>query len=158
MPDKIITQRAQGYGNQPVTITVQIDGATVFNGTVSTLDEPPPALPTFWTPELGVDSWSWTVDPAFQGTQTMTVSIDNGELLICDTFYTLSDYPGKIRHLAFGQDLGNVQVSDPFTAVSINGVLQDLIRDADHAGQWVWQLTGGDQFACTVNILATPTP
>lgn len=158
MPDKIITQRAQGYGSEPVTVTVQINGATILNGQIPTLDQPPPALPDFWTPELGVDSWTWTVDASFDGTQTMTVSVDNGQVYLCDTFYTLSDAPGNVYPLFFTQEQGNVQFQDPFTAVTINGVATNPVRDTEHAGQWVWQLSAGDAFSCTVNIVPPPEP
>jgi hypothetical protein len=160
MPNKTITQRAQGYSNQPVTVTVQIDGATILQGAVPTLDTPPPQLPDFWTPELGANAWSWTVDSSFNGTQTMTISVDNGVMYLCDTFYTLSDQTGNVYSLQFLQQQGNVQFSDPLTAVTINGVESTPVRDEDHAGQWVYQLSAGDQFACTVNIVlpATETP
>jgi len=153
MPDKIITQRAQGYGPQPVTATVQIDGVTVLDGTIPTQDTPPPMLPDQWTPELGVNAWSWTVDSSFDGTQTMTVSVNNGRLYLCDAFYSLSDEPGNVYALSFPQTQGNVQFSDPFTAVTVNSLPLDPARDADRTGQWVWQLSAADQFSCTVNIV-----
>ena len=158
MANKTITQRAQGYGSTPVTVTVQIDGVTVLQGAVPTVDQPPPALPDFWTPELGVNAWSWTVDAGFDGTQTMTLAVDNGELYLCDTFYALSDQPGNVYSLNFVQEQGNITFTDPFTNVTVNGVPQDPVRDQDHAGQWVWQLGTGDQFASTVNIIPPPPP
>lgn len=156
MPDKIITQRAQGYGPQPVTATVQIDGVTVLDGIIPTQDIPAPALPDQWSPALGVNAWSWTVDSTFDGTQTMTVSVNDGQMYLCDTFFTLSNQPGNIYPLVIPQTQGNVEFVDPFTMVTVNGVPQDPARDSDHAGQWVWQLSAGDQFACTVNIVSPP--
>jgi hypothetical protein len=158
MADKVITQRAQGYGSTPVTVTVQIDGVTVLQGAVPTVDQPPPALPDFWTPELGVNAWSWTVDASFNGAQTMTVSVDNGQLYICDTFYTLSDQPGNVYSFDFIQEQGDFSYSDPFTNVTVNGTATDRVRDQDRSGQWVWQLSAGDQFACSVNIKPLPSP
>jgi hypothetical protein len=156
MANKVITQRAQGYGSTPVTVTVKIDGVTVLQGAVPTVDQPPPALPDSWTPELGVDSWSWTVDAGFDGTQTMTVNVDNGRLYLCDTFYTLSDQPGNVYPLYYWQEISNVKFTDPFTNVTVNDVLKDTARDQNHSGQWIWQLSASDQFACNVNIIASP--
>lgn len=158
MPDKIIIQRAQGYGPQPVTATVQIDGVTVLDGTIPTQDTPPPMLPDQWSSELGVNAWSWTVDSSFDGTQTMVVSVNNGQVYLFDTWYTLSDQPGNVYPLYFSRSQGNLEFSDPFTAVTVNSQPLDPARDADHAGQWVWQLLAGDQFACTVNISPPPPP
>jgi hypothetical protein len=153
MPDKIITQRAQGYGSEPVVVTVQIDGATVLQGTIPTVDAPPPLLPDSWTAELGANAWSWTVDAGFDGTQTMTVNVNNGALYLCDTFFTLSDQPGNVYPLLYSQEQGNLQFTDPFTNVTVNGLAQNPVRDPGHSGQWVWQLGVGDQFACMVNII-----
>lgn len=158
MADKIITQTAQGYGSQPVTVTVQIDGTTVLQGSIPTQNIPPPVLPDQWTPELGVNAWSWTVDSSFGGTQAMTVSVSNGQVCLYDTFYTLSDKPGNVYPMTFQQSQGNIVFTDPFTSVTINGISQNPVRDSEHTGQWVWQLSAGDQFACTVNIVAPPPP
>ena len=152
MPDKIIYQRAQGYGSEPVAVTVQIDGTTVLQGPVPTLDTPPPSLPDSWVPNLGVDAWSWTVPASFSGTQNMTVSVSNGQVYLCDTFYTLSDQPGNVYPLVFQQTQGNLQFNDPLTTVTIDTIPQNPVRDINHKGQWVWQLSAGNELACTVNI------
>lgn len=158
MPDKILTQRAQGYGNQPVTVTAQINGVIVLQGAIPTQDTPPPALPDFWTPELGVNAWSWTVDEHFQGAQTMTVSVDNGQMYLCDTFCSYSNLPDVLLPLISEQQIGNVLFLDPLSSVTINGIAQNPVRDSTHNGQWVWRLVAGDEFACTVNTLAPPPP
>ena len=159
MPTKTITQRAQGYSNQPVTVTVQIDGATILQGAVPTLDTPPLQLPDFWSSELGVDAWSWTVDSSFNGTQTMTISVDNGAMYLCDTFYTLSDdQTGNVYPLIFLQQQGNLQLVDPLTDATINGINLTTVRDENTSGQWVYQLSAGDQFTCNVNIVSPPPP
>lgn len=160
MREKIITQRAQGYGFQPVTVTVQIDGTTVLAGEIPTQDAVVPLLPDQWTSELGANAWSWTVASDFVGTQNMTISVDNGIMLLCDTFYQQSDPPGNIWPLTFVQgNVGNVPIGDPFTSVTINGVAQEQVRSQSSTGQWIWTLQAGDQFACTVNIVPyTPPP
>ncbi len=154
--NKTIIQRAQGYGNQPVTATVQIDGTTILQGPVPTLDQMPPTLPDSWSADLGVDAWTWTVNPSFGGGQTMTLTVDNGQLYLCDTFYSLTNDPGNVYPLTYPQQQGDIQFFDPFTSVSINGIPTVPNRDPGHDGQWVWQLTAGDQFTCTVNITAQP--
>lgn len=155
MPEKFITQRVQGYNNQPVTVTVQIDGNILLQGSVPTENISPPTLPNLST-DVGINAWSWTVDADFNGTQTLTVSVDDGILLLCDTFYTLSDQPGNVYPLVLKQTQGNLDFYDPFTAVSINGVAMDPIREPELDGQWIWQLQAGDEFTCTVNIVSGP--
>lgn len=159
MPDKIITQRAQGYGSVPAAVTVQIDGATILQGDVPTVDAPPPAMPDLSIQNLGVDAWSWTIDSAFQGTQTMTVTVNSGRVLLCDTYYTLSDQADTVFPLTLLQEVDDEWIGvDPLTAVTINGVSQNPLRSDDFVGQWVWQLDAGDQLVATVNIMNTPEP
>lgn len=159
MPDRIITQRAQGYGDQPAMVTVQIDGTTILQGEIPTLDQPPPTLPDDWSPELGVNAWSWTVDAAFSGTQTMTVTVNNGAVDLYDTYQQRSDRVGNVWLLKYPQgNIGNIQLDDPFTSVTINGVSQAPVRQENSAGQWVWSLTAGDEFVGTVNIVPPTAP
>jgi hypothetical protein len=157
MPSKTIIQQARGYNDQPVTATVQIDGVTILQGVVPTLDQSPPQLPDFWSPDIGANAWSWTIDPSVTSTQNMTITVDNGVMYLCSTFYTLPDQPGNVYPLMFSQQQGNVQFSDPFTTITINGIDSTPVRDGTHNGQWVWKLLAGDQFACTVNVVPPPT-
>lgn len=151
--DKIITQRAQGYGSTPTNVTVQINGIVMLQGPVPTLDQPPPTLPDDWTAGLGANAWTWRVANTFNGTQTMTVEVLNGQLDLYDTVYVLSSQKQDEYALRYTQQQGNLTFSDPLTSVSINGVAQDPVRDQTHDGQWVWQLKSGDQFTATVNIV-----
>lgn len=158
MSQKTIIQRSQGYNSSPVTVTVKIDGTVVYQGEIPTTNTLPPALPDFWTPELGVDSWSWTVSDDFEGVLTMTVDVDNGTMLLCDTFFTLDTDPTTVRPLMFMRQEGEVDTGDPFTEVKINSALQPVPRTEDSTGQWIWQLHAGDSFSCQVNIVSPPPP
>jgi len=158
MSQKTIIQRAQGYNNSPVTVTVKIDNNVVYQGEIPTTNTPPPVLPDFWTPELGVDSWSWTVSEDFEGVSNMTVDIDNGTMLLCDTLFTLNSQPEEVFQLVYLHQDSEIQTADPFTEVKINNALQTVPRDPDHAGQWVWKLYAGDSFSCQVNIIPPPPP
>ena len=159
---KTIIQRACGYSSQPVTATVQIDGVTILQGAIPTLDAPPPQLPDVSIHDIGSSAWSWTVDASFDGTQTMTISVDNGVMYLSNTSFTLSnDETGNVYPLSFIQQQGNLTVTDPFTNVTINGVEPPVARGENFDGQWVWQLPAGTQFTCTVNIessMPTETP
>ncbi len=158
MSQKTIIQRAQGYNNSPVTVTVKINGNVVYQGEIPTTNTPPPALPDFWTPELGVDAWSWTVAEDFEGVADMSVDVNNGTVYLCDTFYTLDSQPEEVVPLMWLHQDGEIETGDPFTDVKINNILQTVPRDPEHAGQWVWQLQGGSSFLCKVNIVSPPPP
>lgn len=156
MPDKTIIQRAQGYGIEPIAVTVQINGANIYQGTIPTTDTPVPQLPEQWTPELGVDSWSWTVPDDFQGTNAMSVSVQNGIMLLCDTF--VQEAGGDPKQIVYPHDQDGETTGDPFSGVTINGAAQTPMLSQGGPGQWVWKLQAGDEFACTVNIPVPTQP
>ena len=65
MTTRTFKQRGQAYGSSPVTISAKIDGVEVFNGSVSTLDEP--VQTTGFNPDepYGTDLFTWTNDLDF---------------------------------------------------------------------------------------------
>jgi len=151
-----IIQRAQGYGPTPVQVTVAVDDHVIFDGTVPTVDQPLPLLPEEWTPELGVDSWSWQIYQYFNGQQSMVVTVKNGTMLMCGTFYSLSQDPGNVRALFFHHKEQGISTGDPLTDVVINSAAQIPPRDPDTAGQWIWKLVGGSTLSCQINITLQP--
>lgn len=159
MSQKTIIQRAQGYNASPVTVAVSINNSVIYQGPVPTENQNPPVLPDAWTPELGVNSWSWPVDVEFQGTVDMTVTVNNGKLLLCDTFVNLTQpdpNPAITYPLIYQRAESGLEIKDPLTEVKINNVLQSVPRDSTHVGQWIWLLKAGDTFSCKVNIVPLP--
>jgi hypothetical protein len=153
MSQKTIIQRARGYNSSPVTATVKIDGNVIYQGEIPTVNSLPPILPDDWSPELGVDSWSWTVPEYFNGTCDMTVDVDNGILYLYGTFYTLLSQPDEVFSLIYKFQDGDLEIEDPITDVKINDRIQLFPRNHPLTGQWVWKLEGGNSFSCKVNIV-----
>lgn len=153
MSQKTIIQRARGYNNSPVTVTVKIDDNVIYQGEIPTIDSSPPILPDSWTPELGADAWSWIVPEYFNGTCDMTVEVDNGRMYLCDTLFTLTNQPEEVFSLLYKQQDGEHEIRDPFTEIKINNMVQVPFRNPPLTGQWVWLLRGGDSFSCKVNIV-----
>ena len=153
MAEKTIIQQALGINQVPVTVQVTIDGSQIFEGAVPTTEIPGP-IPM---PPAGQDAWSWSVDKNFWGTQTMSVTVQNGLMILCHTWINLPlQDPSRTRlHLKSPGD--GFFYYDPLTAVAINGVVQNPPRSAEYSGQWMYAISEGDVLTCTVNI-AQPTP
>lgn len=156
MTDRTFQQRAQAYGSSPCQVVCQIDGNTVFSGSVTTLDQPFPSLPDpdFTT----VPAWSWQDSPDFTGTRQFTVSVTGSTLLLAQTF--ANDPYGNVANLDqfgsfYSKEVDGVVYNDPFTNETIDGVLQSGPYVPDKTGQWWWQIPAGSTFAATLNIKAT---
>jgi hypothetical protein len=85
MATRTIKLLGQGFGSSPVSITATVDGATVYTGTINTVDEPVPAQYT----GKGSDMFSFTVDTTFSGTKPVTIAVTGGTLV---TTVTLGNY------------------------------------------------------------------
>jgi len=148
-------QYAVGFGSTPAQVVCQIDGNTVFSGSVTTLDQPMPSLPDS---EYKIDNvaWSWQDDVEFSGTKSFTVSVSNSPLMLA---LTVADNPYS-NVQSFGQfysiEIGNVSYSDPFTNEAINGVPQSGPYDPNLAGQWWWIIPAGSTFSATMHVNAPP--
>ena len=159
MTDRIFQQYAQGYGSTPCHVVCQIDGNTVFSGTVETLDQPYPALPD---PEfVTVPAWTWQDSADFTGTRQFTVSVTGSTLLLAQT---LANNPyGNVANLDqftsfYSQEIDGVVYNDPFTNETINGVVQQGPFVPENSGQWWWKIPAGSTFTATLNIVATTPP
>lgn len=161
MSQKTIIQRAQGYNGSPVAVTVKIDDAVIYQGEIPTTNQPMPVLPDEARPDLGLDSWSWSVAQDFTGSVNMTIEVHNGAMILFETFFTLSDPPANVAPIGrvrYPRAENNVSINDPLTNVTINGTVQSTPRTADRPGQWSWKLAADDIFSSTVNILPQELP
>jgi hypothetical protein len=154
-------QLAQAYGAVPAQVVVQIDGNTVFSGSIATVDQPMPTLPN---QETIIDNvaWTWQDDVAFAGSKSITVSVSNSPLILATTLAD-NPYNDVTQFEAFySVDVGNVSYADPFTDETINGVPQSGPYNPDLPGQWWWHIPAGSTFAATMHVQAAlppePTP
>jgi len=153
---RIFKQLGHGYGAEPVSIVAQIDGNTVFSGTVPTADTPIPG------PEpgvqLGLDCFQWTEATGnFVGTQSLSITVTGGSFQIGQTLAQSSlanaDQYGSVYHT----HTGNVVFTDPLTNVSIDGESRVRPDDPVLTGQWGWLLESGQTLLATLNINTVPT-
>ena len=168
-------QLGQAYGSNPVTLVAKLDGVEVFNGTLTTLDQPLPSMPIAkvglgW----GTQLFSWTEDIAYTGSKALEITVTGGTLLLSNTvanyiglktWGTTSPGPGEPGYYPDAPPPGNPSAvnqalifgpySDPKNILSnctING--QDMSNEPNSnpalTGQWFWTLHDGSVFTATV--------
>jgi hypothetical protein len=86
------------YGSTPAEISVSVDGATVYSGTVTTVDTSLPALPDLDLSNTTVEFCNFELPMDFSGTKPMTCSVTSGlvifyhpKLTIFGTTYFLGE-------------------------------------------------------------------
>lgn len=153
-------QNGQGYGADAVEIRAKIDGVTVFEGAVPTVDQPlSDDLSDIPEPTGNIFEWQSTVE--FAGTAALEIEVLAGGALLVTR--TVADYANPLDSTALGSFYTDgAGIFDPFSAVAINGVpVIARIRDLDPEnildGQWWYILSTGDVLTAQVTILAGRT-
>lgn len=154
-------QNGQGYGADAVEIRAKIDGVTVFEGAVPTVDQPLPSdLIDISEPIGNIFEWQSTVE--FSGTAALEIEVlAGGALLVADTAADHVDPADSATIGSFYTD--EAGTSDPFSAVAINGVpvlapIRDLDSERILKGQWHQRLNIGDVLTALITISAGRVP
>lgn len=153
-------QRAIAFGPTPATVTVTLDGDTVYEGAVLTLDQP---IPPLSDPEYLVDNvaWSWQQPGDFEGTRQLSISVSGASTLLLAQ--TQADNPwlantGSDNQFRFfwSVKVDGTWYVDPLTEETIDGVAQSSPYRPEEPGQWWWQIPGGSVFTAVLHV-AQPT-
>jgi hypothetical protein len=149
---RIFKQLGQGYGPSAVSITAQIDGNTVFSGSVPTIDSPVPGVVPGVT--LGNECFNW-VEPVanFSGSRSFSVSVSGGgSFQLNDTFAQNDVANANSYGWIYTQNIGNTIYSDPLTNVMIDGIALSRADDPSLTGQNGWNIPFGSVFTATLNV------
>jgi hypothetical protein len=155
MTDRIFKQYAQGYGSTPCQVLCQIDGDTVFDGPVATVDAPRPSLPDV---EVDIDNvaWTWSQNASFDGTRSLSIAVSGSSLVLART---LANNPITGGDEEFGSfyliEINGVSNFDPLTDVAINGVAVSKPH-TDLVGQWWWLIPAESTFTATLHVDTIP--
>jgi hypothetical protein len=164
MTTRTFRQLGIAFGAAPATIIAKINDVIVYQGPVTTLNEPVPALPN---PGYTVDNvlFTWTNDVTYEGPVKVEIQVDaDSDILVAeiDANYTPIPNPAYVDAnttptvstvMSSGPDgfidLPASQIGD----VYVQGELQTI----DHTnlpGQWWWELTIPDDIV--INATITP--
>ena len=157
MTTRTFKQMGVAFGDQPLEITAKVDNVVVYQGPVTTLNEPFPELPNsnyHVTNEL----FSWTTDLFFTGSQVIDITVGSGaELLVATTAgnYTPIPDPNTGNIISSGPDNYITFRIQQFGNTYINGTLIDsqTINHDELPGMWWWRLASGDSFVENITIM-----
>lgn len=152
-----IILNGQGYGFADVRLNVTVDGETVFQGTIPTLDEPVPPLPfnDMDSGEIGSEVASWDVDIDFTGTQQLTIDVESGTFLLTGILSTHSIMPNPESPPAMISSGQQAWPCPPevLSNVVINNISSTMTgREEEYSGQWIWRITSGSSFRSDINL------
>ena len=152
---RIFKQLGHAYGDSPVSIVAQIDGNTVFSGTVPTTDSAVPEVEP--DVQLGLDCFSWTEPTAnFTGTRSLSIAVSGGVFQIGQTLAQANVANADQYGFVYSANVGGVIFSDPLTDVMIGGAAQTQPDDPTLPGQWGWTIPAGSTLTATLNINTVP--
>lgn len=151
MTTRNFMQQGQAYGTTTCTITATLDGVEIYSGPAPTEEVP---MPPFPGPDIEFNAFGWQLPVSYQGGKTLTITVQGSPFVLADTLADRNS-PSNVNALTslyFSQTISGVQVDDPLTAVTIDGVSRE--RATDLPGQWYWTVLPGETFQATLNILA----
>lgn len=162
MTTRTFKQLGIAFGNATATITAKVDNVVVYQGPVTTLNEPFPDLPNV-AYVINDSLFSWTTDVTYSGPASVEVEVDeNSDLIVADIAanYSIIPNPAYIdanttptvpQYISSGPDGFETINPNLIGNVYIDGVLQTV----DHTqlpGQWWWELTVPDTILKEITI------
>lgn len=81
MTNRTVQIYGYGFGSTDATMTVTLDGTTIFNGAVTTANQPVPTLPDLNLDTNNVPICSFELPVTFSGLKPMTCQVTNGTII-----------------------------------------------------------------------------
>ncbi len=153
--DRTFRQKALAYGDPEAQVTVNLDGALIYQGPVLTRPEPPPTLPNL---ELQIENiaWQWQDSVLFTGHKLLEITVTGATLILAKTEANIP-FIEEDRDSTFAS-FYNTQVDgvfyhDPLSAVTINDVPQAPVHRPDFIGQRWWRIPPQGVLRAKLNII-----
>lgn len=158
MTDRTFRQHALGFGGNTASVLVQIDNAVIFNGAITTVDQPVPLLPN---EEYMLDNiaWTWQADANAQGVFSYVITVNSGTLLLADTQCnnpladpTLYGRPDPVN-------IGEEIYLYPYISAAYRNDQQLPLNPAPwRQGQYWFPITQGDVLVLNLNLIPSSPP
>lgn len=146
---RIFQQLGQAYGSSDVSVTVQLDGNTVFSGSVPAVDQPV-SSPTPGA-DLTSEVFRWTDANEGTGNRTISITATGGTLRLGKTLAQIDSAQPDVFDFCHAI-LTEGENADPLRDVTIDGVSKPRLDDPSLTGQWWWDIESGSTLAATLNV------
>lgn len=155
MTNRTIRFYGQGFGPTAVEISVTASGSQVFNGPVSTLDQPLVPLP--WPLDQSEILFSFEVPIEFQGTMPIEITVNSGSGILLEKMSInyvplITNVSSGAQGFEFDSDakIPNLLAASHF---SLDGnPTTNLVCPTRPDGYWTLPLAVGNTFAATLKI------
>jgi len=144
------------YGSIPAEISVSLDGATVYSGTVTTVDTPLPSLPDFNLSNTTVEFCNFELPMDFSGTKSITCSVTKGVVIFAqiDANYCVINTDPVIGTGPDGYfSVGGID-SDARSNVYIDGIAQVVNHTEAFGGTWWFKIPAGSTLTHDLDVQA----
>jgi hypothetical protein len=143
------------YGSTPVSLLATINGVTVFNGAVSTINQPLPAPNVDITdaPVLFSVADATGLFPVdFAGAYPMSIEVTGGNGIVVQNTYCnyMTGNTADFTDCYNGTPSNSEGTPDSRSSVTIDGITQVPPAPAS-LGQWTWIIPTGSTLACAFN-------
>jgi hypothetical protein len=159
MTTRIFKQFAQGFGSETVQVTVTLGGNLIYSGTVATLDQPLPPMPSEGVIIDNV-AWQWEESADFEGQKSLEIAVTSGTLLLADSF---ANNPKMVKTTPESEFLRHytaivdgVAYEDPLTEAKSNGIPLTGPYNPELSSQWWWKIPAGTTFTAVWHTQAVP--
>jgi hypothetical protein len=156
MTTRTIKMLGLAYGSSPAEIAVTLDGASVYTGTVATIDSFAPSLPNLEVASSTVEFCTFEIPMDFEGIKPMTCEVISGTVIFAqiDANYCVIANTNPV--IGTGPDkFGRVDGSgDARSNVSIDGVSQPINHTESLGGDWWFIVPAGSTMTYDLDVVA----
>lgn len=155
MTTRTVKMFGLAYGSSPAEITVTLDGATVYTGSVTTTDTPVPALPNLDLTDTTIEFCNFEIPVDFTGTKPMTCAVTNGTVIFAQVLANYCAIANTDPVIGTGPDVfNNIDgIGDARSNVAIDGVTQPMNHE-ELPGTWWFTVNTGSTLTCDLDIQA----
>jgi hypothetical protein len=164
MTTRTVKMLGLAYGSTPAAITVNLDGAPVYSGTVTTVDTPVPAMPDPSLVDSTVELCNFELPMDFSGILPMSCAVTNGTVIFAQINANYCVIANSNPVIGQGPDVYECidGVGDARSNVAIDSISQPMNHE-ELPGTWWFKVSAGsvltydlDVIAGTANVAPTP--